>query len=248
MLPYLKWVFTPIDKRVDYVFDWFNKNIACHKSLKQYANRLTVTKIENDLVISISSGAYSPEDLWIGLCSNKVAIFCPIMDYPNAKYGKNLIESIIKKIAEVDNAVELLARFHHRLFEATKFSMTNYEKASNKYESVSLCPAGVLPLIDATEKDLQTKESIEDPGKRLADLKAYYKYIIEAFRDYIDGGTPHCFSPYIHIMSFESWRETLPDIERAKLAEAEATKQCAKVLDDIKGISNMGGGASCAAS
>jgi hypothetical protein len=49
-------------------------------------------------------------------------------------------------------------------------------------------------------------------------------------------------------MSFESWRETLPELERNKLAEAEATKKCAKVLDDIKGISNMGGGASCAAS
>jgi hypothetical protein len=49
-------------------------------------------------------------------------------------------------------------------------------------------------------------------------------------------------------MSFESWRETLPELERNKLAEAEATKKCAKVLYDIKGISNMGGGASCAAS
>ena len=243
MFPYLKWIFTPTSKRAGYAFDWFNKNIACNESLTQYANRLTVTKNEDEIVISISSGAYSPEDLWMVLCSNKVAIFCPIMDYPNAKYGKNLIESIIKKIAEVDNAVELLARFHHRLFEATKFSMTNVEKGSNEYESVTLCPAGVLPLIDATEKDLQKTEWVE-PKKRKADLDAYYQYIIKAFRDSLDGGTPHCFSPYIHIMSFESWRETLPELERNKLAEAEATKKCAKVLDDIKGISNITGWAS----
>lgn len=165
------------------------------------------------------------------------------MDYPNAKYGKNLIESIIKKIAEVDNAVELLARFHHRLFDETKFSMTNFEKGSNEYESVTLCPAGVLPLIDATEKDLQKTEWVE-PKKRKADLDAYYQYIIKAFRDSLDGGTPHCFSPYIDIMSFESWRKTMPELEQEKLAEAEATKKCAKVLDDIKGISNITGWAS----
>lgn len=247
MLPYLKWVFTPIDNRVDYVFAWFNENIASHESLKPYANRLTVTKTENDLVISISSGAYSEEDLWKVCCSNKIVLFCPGMNYPNEKYGKNLIGCIIEKIFDVDNAVELLAKFHHRLFEASEFSMTNFESRSNEYESVSLCPAGVLPLIDATEKDLQ-KTECDEPQKRKAELDAYYQYIIEAFRDYLDGGTPHCFSPYIHIMSFESWRETLPELERNKLAEAEATKKCAKVLDDIKGISNMGGGASCAAS
>ena len=97
MLPYLKRVFTPIDNRVDYVFDWFNKNIICHKSLAPYINRLTVTKTENDLVISISSGAYSQEDLWKVCCSNKIVLFCPGMDYPNAKYGKNLIGCIIEK-------------------------------------------------------------------------------------------------------------------------------------------------------
>lgn len=245
MFPYLKWIFTPTSKRAGYAFNWFNKNIVCHESLTQYANRLTVTKTEDEIVISISSGAYSPEDLWKVRCSNKIAIFWPGMNYPNAKYGKNLIISIIEKIADVDNAVERLARFHHRLFEATEFSMRDFGKESNEY--VSLCPAGVLPLIDATKKDLQKTEWVE-PEKRKADLDAYYQYIIKAFQDYLDGCTPHCFSPYIDIMSFESWRETLPELEREKLAEAEATKKCTKVLDAIKGISNMGGGASCAAS
>jgi hypothetical protein len=49
-------------------------------------------------------------------------------------------------------------------------------------------------------------------------------------------------------MSFESWLDYRPEIEKDKRIEAETSKKCARVLDDIKGISNMGGGASCAAS
>ena len=171
------------------------------------------------------------------------------MDYPNAKYGKKLIENIIEKVITVEKAVDRLEKMHHRMFGENKhFNMTNYEGESNTYESVSLCPAGVLPLMEATEKDLIHQEPDVTPQKRKADLDAYYQYIIKAFRDYLDGGTPHCFSPYINIMSFEIWRENLPELEREKLAETEETKKCIKVLDDIKGISNMGGGASCAAS
>lgn len=248
MLSYLKWLFTARRDRASFVLNWFNKYIAGHKSLAPYLGRLTITTTNDELRITVSNSKYTAEQLWKVCCTNEIQIYTPTMDYPNTKFGEKLIQCIIEKVADVDNAVERLSRFHNRLFDSENFTMASFSNPSKIYESVSICPAGVLPLIETTEKDILSLEWYNSIEERKADLGGYYQYIINAFKDYLDGGTPHCFAPYIHIMSFEMWRENRPDIEKDKRVEAETAKKCAKVLDDIKGISNMGGGASCAAS
>lgn len=248
MLSYLKWLFTAKKDRAIYLLDSFNNYIAGDKRLETVITRLTVATTVDEFRITISNDKYSAEQLWKAHCTNTINIYTPTMDYPNSKFCNKIIAIILEKVAEIDTAVDRLSKYHHRLFEHENFNMASFCDKFKIYESVSLCPAGVLPLIDATEKDLQKTEWFEEPKKRKTYLDAYYQYIIKAFQDYLDGGTPHCFSPYIQIMSFESWREILPELEREKLAEAEAAKKCARVLGDIKGISNMGGGASCAAS
>jgi hypothetical protein len=248
MLPYLRWLFTAKKDRAVYLLDCFNNYIAGDKRIEPVLGRLTVATTADEFRITISNDKYSAEQLWKARCTNTINIYTPTMDYPNSKLYNKLITIILEKVAEIDTAVDMLSKYHHRLFDNENFSMTSFCDESKIYESVTICPGGVLPLITATEQDIKTQERYEIIEGRKADLDAYYQYIIGAFKDYLDGSTPHCFSPYIDIMSFESWLDYRPAIEKDKRIEAETSKKCARVLDDIKGISNMGGGASCAAS
>ena len=113
---------------------------------------------------------------------------------------------------------------------------------------MSLCPAGVLPLMEATEQDIKRQGLYKDELSLKADLNKYYDYIIKEFSKRLNGRKPKASSPHIDVFTFEEWSIDIDIIAKADAEEERLSKTCTKVLDDIRGYKNMGGAASCAAS
>lgn len=138
--------------------------------------------------------------------------------------------------------------YYNRLFDKSNFNLTDFDYRSSIFDKVSLCPAGVLPLMEATERDIRAQGRYKDELALKADLEKYYNYIIREFAKRLKGATPLAREPYMDVKTFEEWRLAQDLIEKADAEEEMLSKTCKKVLDDIRGYKNMGGGASCAAS
>lgn len=248
MLAYLKWLFTPKSERPDYVLDWFNKNIAVNPKLAPFMGRIKVETAQDELRFVVSSGVYSDEQLWKVHCTNVKHLYTRAMEYPSAKQGDSLIDSIIYHIKEVDAAVKSLDKYFLRIFDKSNFNLTAFDYSSSTFEQVSLCPAGVLPLMDATEQDIKRQGLYKDEVSLKADLGKYYDYIIKKFSKWLNGRKPLASSPHIDVKTFEEWRIDRDIIAKSDAEEERLSKTCKKVLDDIRGYKNMGGAASCAAS
>lgn len=248
MLAYLKWLFTTKSDRPAYVLDWFNKNIAVNPKLAPFMRRLKVETTHDELLFIVSSGAYSDEQLWKVHCTNVKHLYTRAMDYPSAKWGDSLIDSIIYHIQEVDAAVKSLDKYFLRIFDNSNFNLTDFDYRSSTFDQVSLCPAGVLPLMEATEQDVKKQGLYKDELSLKADLGKYYDYIIKEFSKRLKGRKPQASSPHMNVKTFEEWRIDRDIIAKADAEEERLSKTCTKVLDDIRGYKNMGGAASCAAS
>lgn len=248
MLAYLKWLFTPKSDRPAYVLDWFNKNIAVNPKLAPFMRRLKVETTHDELLFIVSSGAYSDEQLWKVHCTNVKHLYTRAMDYPSAKWGDSLIDSIIYHIKEVDAAVKSLDKYFLRIFDNSNFNLTDFDYRSSTFDQVSVCPAGVLPLMEATEQDVKKQGLYKDELSLKADLGKYYDYIIKEFSKRLKGRKPQASSPHMNVKTFEEWRIDRDIIAKADAEEERLSKTCTKVLDDIRGYKNMGGAASCAAS
>lgn len=248
MLAYLKWLFTPKSDRPAYVLDLFNKNIAGNPKLAPFMGRLKVETANDELLFIVSSGAYSDEQLWKVHCTNVKHLYTRAMDYPNAKWGESLIDSIIYHIKEVDAAVKSLDKYFLRIFDNSNFNLTEFDYSSSTFDQVSLCPAGVLPLMEATEQDVKKQGLYKDELSLKADLGKYYDYIIKEFSKRLNGRKPKASSPHMNVKTFEEWRIDRDLIAKVDAEEERLSKTCTKVLDDIRGYKNMGGAASCAAS
>ena len=242
MLAYLKWLFTPKSERPDYVLDLFNKNIAVNPKLAPFMGRVKVETAQDELRFIVSSGAYSDEQLWKVHCTNVKHLYTRAMDYPNAKWGESLIDSILYHIKEVDAAVKSLDKYFLRIFDKSNFNLTGFDYRSSTFDRVSLCPAGVLPL------NIKKQGLYKDELSLKADLGKYYDYIIKKFSKRLKGRKPQASSPSIDVFTFEEWRIDREAIAKYDAEEERLGKVCKKVLDDISGHKNMGGGASCAAS
>lgn len=247
MFAYIKWLFTPSD-RPAYVLDWFNKNIAVNPKLVPVMGRLKVETAHDEIRFIISSGIYSNEQLMKVNCNNIMHLYTRAMDYPNAKWGDSLIDSILFRIKEVDAAVKLLDKYFLRIFENSNFKLTAFDYSSSTFDQVSLCPAGVLPLMDATERDIKRQRLYMVEPSLKADLGKYYDYIIKKFSKWLNGRKPLASSPHIDVKTFEEWRIDRDIIAKADAEEERLSKVCKKVLDDIRDYKNMDGAASCAAS
>ena len=248
MIAYFKWLFTPKSERPEYVLDWFNKNVAGNPKLAPFMGRIKVEIAQDELRFVVSSGAYSDEQLWKVHCTNVKHLYTRAMECPNAKRGDSLIDSIIHHIKEVDEAVKSLDKYFLRIFDKSYFNLTAFDYSSSTFEQVSLCPAGVLPLMDATEQDIKRQGLYKDELALKADLGKYYDYIIKKFSKRLKGRKPQASSPSIDVFTFEEWRIDREAIAKYDAEEERLGKVCKKVLDDISGHKNMGGGASCAAS
>lgn len=248
MLAYLKWLFTPKSDRPAYVLDWFNKNIAVNPKLVPFMGRLKVETAQDELRFIVSSGVFSDEQLWKVHCTNVKHLYTRTMDYPSEKQGNSLIDSIIYHIKEVDAAVKSLDKYFLRIFDNSNFKLTAFDYSSSTFDQVSLCPAGVLPLMEATEQDVKRQGLYKDELSLKADLGKYYDYIIKEFAKRLKGRKPQASSPHIDVKTFEEWRVDRDIIAKADAEEERLSKTCTKVLDDIRGYKNMGGAASCAAS
>lgn len=248
MLAYLKWLFTPKSDRPAYVLDWFNKNIAVNPKLAPFMGRIKVETTHDELLFTVSSGAYSDEQLWKVHCTKVKHLYTRAMEYPNAKLGDSLIDSIIYHIKEVDAAVKSLDKYFLRIFDTSNFNLTGFDYSSSTFDRVSLCPAGVLPLMEATEQDIKKQGLYKDELSLKADLGKYYDYIIKEFSKRLKGRKPQASSPHIDVKTFEEWRIDREVIAKSDAEEERLSKVCKKVLDDIRGYKNMGGAASCAAS
>lgn len=248
MLAYLKWLFTPKSERPDYVLDWFNKNVAVNPKLAPFMGRIKVETTHDELLFIVSSGAYSDEQLWKVHCTKVKHLYTRAMEYPNAKLGNSLIDSIIYHIKEVDAAVKSLDKYFLRIFDTSNFNLTGFDYSSSTFDRVSLCPAGVLPLMEATEQDIKKQGLYKDEVSLKADLGKYYDYIIKEFSKRLKGRKPQASSPHIDVKTFEEWRIDREVIAKSDAEEERLSKVCKKVLDDIRGYKNMGGAASCAAS
>ncbi len=248
MLAYLKWLFTPKSDRPAYVLDWFNKNIAVNPKLAPFMGRIKVETTHDELLFTVSSGAYSDEQLWKVHCTKVKHLYTRAMEYPNAKLGDSLIDSIIYHIKEVDAAVKSLDKYFLRIFDTSNFNLTGFDYSSSTFDQVSLCPAGVLPLMEATEQDIKKQGLYKDELSLKADLGKYYDYIIKEFSKRLKGRKPQASSPHIDVKTFEEWRIDREVIAKSDAEEERLSKVCKKVLDDIRGYKNMGGAASCAAS
>ncbi len=248
MLEYIKWLFTPKSERPDYVLDWFNKNIAVNPKLAPFMGRLKVETAQDEVRFIVSSGAYSDEQLWKVHCTKVKHLYTRAMECPNAKKGDSLIDSIIHHIKEVDDAVKSLDKYFLRIFDKSNFNLTAFDYSSSTFEQVSLCPAGVLPLMDATEQDIKRQGLYKDELSMKEDLGKYYDYIIKKFSKWLNGRKPLASSPHIDVKTFEEWRIDRDIIAKSDAEEERLSKTCKKVLDDILGYKNMGGAASCAAS
>jgi hypothetical protein len=248
MLSYLKWLFTPKSDRPAYVLDWFNKNVAGNPKLAPFMGRIKVEIAQDELRFVVSSGAYSDEQLWKVHCTNVKHLYTRAMECPNAKRGDSLIDSIIHHIKEVDEAVKSLDKYFLRIFDKSYFNLTGFDYSSSTFDQVSLCPAGVLPLMDATEQDIKRQGLYKDEASLKADLGKYYDYIIKEFSKRLKGRKPQASSPHMNVKTFEEWRIDRDIIAKSDAEEERLSKTCKKVLDDIRGYKNMGGAASCAAS
>ncbi len=249
MLAYLKWLFTPKSDRPAYVLDMlFDKNIAVNPKLVPFMGRFKVETAQDELRFIVSSGVYSDEQLGKVHCTNVKHLYTRAMEYPNAKWGDSLIDSIIYHIKEVDAAVKSLDNYFLRIFNKSYFNLTAFDNSSYTFWQVSLCPAGVLPLMEATEQDIKRQGLYKDELALKADLGKYYEYITKEFSKWLKGRKPQASSPHIDVKTFEEWRIDRDIIAKADAEEERLSKTCTKVLDDIRGYKNMGGAASCAAS
>lgn len=248
MFAYLKWLFTPKSDRPAYVLDWFNKNVAGNPKLAPFMGRIKVETAQDELRFIVSSGAYSDEQLWKVHCTNVKHLYTRAMECPNATRGDSLIDSIIHHIKEVDEAVKSLDKYFLRIFDKSYFNLTGFDYSSSTFDQVSLCPAGVLPLIDATEQDIKRQGLYKDELALKADLGKYYDYIIKKFSKWLKGRKPLASSPHIDVKTFEEWRIDRDIIAKFDAEEERLSNTCKKVLDDIRGYKTMGGAASCAAS
>jgi hypothetical protein len=238
MLAYLKWLFTPKSDRPAYVLDWFNKNIAVNPKLAPFMRRLKVETTHDELLFIVSSGAYSDEQLWKVHCTNVKHLYTRAMDYPSAKWGDSLIDSIIYHIKEVDAAVKSLDKYFLRIFDNSNFNLTEFDYSSSTFDQVSLCPAGVLPLMEATEQDIKQQGLYKDEASLKADLGKYYDYIIKEFSKRLKGRKPQASSPHMNVKTFEEWRIDRDLIAKVDAEEERLSKTCTKVLDDIKSSQN----------
>ena len=237
MLAYLKWLFTPSD-RPAYVLGWFNKNIAVNPKLAPFMGGVKVETAQDELRFIVSSGAYSDEQLWKVHCTNVKHLYTRAMDYPNAKWADSLIDSIIYHIKEVDAAVKSLDKYFLRIFDNSNFNLTDFDYRSSTFNRVSLCPAGVLPLMEATEQDIKSQGLYKDELSLKADLGAYYNYIIKEFSKWLNGRKPKASSPHIDVKTFEEWRIDRDIIAKSDAEEERLSKACTKVLEDIKSSQN----------
>lgn len=233
MLAYLKWLFTPKSERPDYVLDWFNKNVAGNPQLAPFMGRIKVETAQDELRFVVSSGSYSDEQLWKVHCTNVKHLYTRAMEYPNEKRANSLIDSIIHHIKEVDEAVKSLDKYFLRIFDRSNFNLTDFDYSSSTFNQVSLCPAGVLPLMDATEQDIKRQGLYKDEVSLKADLGKYYDYIIKKFSKRLKGRKPQASSPSIEVRTFEEWRIDREAIARYDAEEERLSKVCKKVLDDI---------------
>lgn len=233
MLAYLKWLFTPKSERPDYVLDWFNKNVAVNPKLAPFMGRIKVETAQDELRFIVSSGSYSDEQLWKVHCTNVKHLYTRAMECPNAKRGDSLIDSIIHHIKEVDEAVKSLDKYFLRIFDKSNFNLTGFDYSTSTFDRVSLCPAGVLPLMEATEQDIKRQGLYKDEVSLKADLGKYYDYIIKKFSKRLKGRKPQASSPSIDVSTFEEWRIDREAIARYDAEEERLSKVCKKVLDDI---------------
>lgn len=247
MLAYIKWLFTPKSARPAYVLDWFNQNVAVHPKIYPLMARIKVETAQNEVRFIFSSGKYSDEQLWKVHCSTVKHVYTRSMDYPNAKLVNTMIDSIISAIKDVDAGVKTLDNYYSRLWDNTNFNLTEFDYCSSTFDKVSLCPAGVLPLMEATERDIRAQGRYKDELALKADMEKYYNYIIRKFAKRLKGTTPLAREPHMDVRTFEEWRLAQDLIEKADAEEEMLSKTCKKVLDDIRGYKNMGGAASCAA-
>ncbi len=250
MIAYLKWLFTPKSERPEYVLDWFNKNVAGNPKLAPFMGRIKVETAQDELRFVVSSGAYSDEQLWKVHCTNVKHLYTRAMEYSSAKQGDSLIDSIIYHIKEVDAAVKSLNKYFLRIFENSNFKLTAFDYSSSTFDQVSLCPAGVLPLMDATERDIkrQGNHLYNDERSLKEDLGKYYEYIIKKFSKWLNGRKPLASSPHIDVKTFEEWRIDRDIIAKADAEEERLSNVCKTVLDDIRDYKNMDDAASCDAS
>lgn len=248
MLAYLKWLFTPKSARPAYVLDWFNKNVAGHPKIYPLMGKIKVEPAQNELRFSVLSlGKYSEEQLQKVHCSTVRRLYTGEMNYPNAKLVDTLIDSITFAIKDVEAGVKSLDKYYSRLFDNSNFNLTDFTYRSSTFDKVTLCPAGVLPLIEATERDISAQGRYKDEVALNADIGKYYDYIIRKFAKRLKGATPFAREPYMDVKTFEEWRLTQDLIAKADAEEERLSKTCTKVLDDIRGYKNMCGAASCEA-
>ena len=233
MLAYLKWLFTPKSERPEYVLDWFNKNVAGNPKLAPFMGRIKVEIAQDELRFVVSSGAYSDEQLWKVHCTNVKHLYTRAMEYPNEKKANSLIDSIIHHIKDVDAAVNSLDKYFLRIFDRSNFNLTDFDYSSSTFNQVSVCPAGVLPLMEATEQDIKRQGLYKDDASLKADLGKYYDYIIKKFSKRLKGRKPQASSPSIEVRTFEEWRIDRDAIARYDAEEERLSKVCKKVLDDI---------------
>lgn len=233
MISYLKWLFTPKSDRPAYVLDWFKKNVAVHPKVAPLMDRLKVETANDELRFTVSSGKYSNEQMWKVHGNNTSHLYTRSMDYPNAKLVNTLVDSITYRVKEVDAGVTSLDKYYNRIFDNSNFNLTDFDYSSSTFAQVSLCPAGVLPLMEATEQDIKRQGLYKDELSLKADLGKYYDYIIKEFSKRLKGSKPQARSPYIDVKTFEEWRIDRDIIAKADAEEERLSKTCTKVLDDI---------------
>ena len=236
MLSRLKWMFTSKQNRIPYVLEWYEKCIVVHPRIKQYVGRFNIEIAGNELHFVVKCSDYSYKQLWKVGVSAVYPLYTSTMEYPyDSEFIDDFVHAIAMKVDAVDATVRLLNKMYSRLLENINFNMTHYDKYDDIYGLVSLCPAGVMPLIDATEKDLIRSGMYEDAPSRKAILADYYSYIIGMFKSVLAGRTPTATTPYVNVASFEQWLYLKESIEKNSDNENELRKQCSKVLDDICG-------------
>ena len=249
MLSFIKWLFTPKSARPAYVLDWFNKNVAVHPKIYPLMGKIKVEPAQDELRFTVLSlGKYSEEQLQKVYCSTVRRMYTSEMNCPNAQLVDTWIDSITFAVKDVEAGVKSLDKYYSRLFDNTNFNLTEFDYRSSTFDKVSLCPAGVLPLMDATERDIRAQGRYKDELALKADMEKYYNYIIRKFAKRLKGTTPLAREPYMDVNTFEEWRLNQDRIEKIEAEEEMLSKTCKKVLDDIRGYKNMGGAASCAAS
>lgn len=233
MIAYLKWLFTPKSERPHYVLDWFNKKVAVHPKIAPLMGRLKVEIAQDEVRFTVSSGKYSDEQMWKVHCTNMSHLYTRTMDYPNAKLVNTFVDSITYKVKEVDAGVKSLDKYYNRLWDNSNFNLTDFDYGSSTFDQVTVCPAGVLPLMEATEQDIKRQGLYKDELSLKEDLGKYYDYIIKEFSKRLKGRKPQASSPHIKVKTFEEWRIDRDIIAKHDEEEERLRKTCTKVLDDM---------------